>query len=291
MHPAIRTVARFGLSMLPSELSLSVRHRERHGRWPDLHSPKTFNEKVLYFKLHERNPLLPTLIDKILVKDWVRKKLGDSWVTPTLWWGKELPDRSQRNWPMPYVIKANHGSKWNVFVFDRVSDWAGIEADCKTWVTSRWHPELHEWAYGLIDPNLLVEPYNGTRANPAPDCKFYVFGGRVELVHVDIDRFTGHTRKYFDRNWVPQNIQSEFPNDERDLPAPPHLKEMIEGAEELGKGFAFARVDLYDCGRPLFGEMTFYHGSGLCTFNPVSTDLTLGALWPAGDESGRAPRI
>ena len=55
---------------------------------------------------------------------------------------------------------------------------------------------------------------------------------------------------------------------------------MIKGAETLGEGFSFVRVDLYAIlDRPKFGEMTFYPGSGLDPFSPDSLDQRLGSYW------------
>jgi len=66
---------------------------------------------------------------------------------------------------------------------------------------------------------------------------------------------------------------------QRDLPKPPHFSELLAAAEELGSGFPFVRVDLYDAARPIFGEMTFYPGSGTRCFSPRSIDLKFGELW------------
>ena len=289
MRKTARRVYRFVRSVLPPELNLSLLFLRSHGRWPDLRNPKTYNEKIQHRKLHDRNPLLPVLIDKILVKDYVRKKLGDAWVTPTLWSGKKLPPRSERNWKVPFVIKANHGCKWNIFVHEPVSDWDPIEISCDTWINTPWHPLLLEWAYSKIDPHILVEPFNGSLADAPYDYKFYVFSGRVEYVFVDIDRFTSQKRVFFDRNWILQDITCEFPMGQRDLPKPPHYSQLVGAAEELGSGFPFVRVDLYDRDRPRFGEMTFYPGSGTVAFSPRSWDLKFGELWvdtcyPEGSE-------
>jgi hypothetical protein len=64
---------------------------------------------------------------------------------------------------------------------------------------------------------------------------------------------------------------------------------MLEAAETLSGGFDFVRVDFYEAeGRPLFGEMTFYPGSGLDRFRPVSFDGLFGEHWLKAQE--RAPR-
>ena len=47
---------------------------------------------------------------------------------------------------------------------------------------------------------------------------------------------------------------------------------MIELAEILAEGEPFLRVDLYDMGRPVFGELTFHPESGLGQFTPSDWD-------------------
>lgn len=55
---------------------------------------------------------------------------------------------------------------------------------------------------------------------------------------------------------------------------------MIEGAEALAHDLDFVRIDFYEIdGRPRFGEMTFYPGSGLDPFDPAELDIIMGALW------------
>ena len=39
----------------------------------DLDTPKTFNEKLQWLKLYDRNPLYTTLVDKVAVKTYVEK--------------------------------------------------------------------------------------------------------------------------------------------------------------------------------------------------------------------------
>jgi hypothetical protein len=279
MNTLARKIFHSVRAVLPPEPSLSLSYLRSHGRWPDLRHPKTFNEKIQYRKLHDRNPLLPILSDKVLVKNYVREKLGDAWVTPTLWCGKKLPPRSQRDWPVPFAIKANHGCKRNIFVREPEPDWGTIELACDQWIKNRQNPLLLEWAYSEIDPLILVEPFHGSPPELNYEYKFYVFSGRVEYIHVIIKRFKVETIRFYDRKWIAQDIAYGLPLEQEEVPPPPHFSELRDGAEALGAGFPFVRVDLYDQDRPLFGEMTFYPCSGSIGFSPRSWDLKFGELW------------
>lgn len=112
------------------------------------------------------------------------------------------------------------------------------------------------------------------------DYKFFVFGGRVEFIQVDLDREHRHRRVMLDRAWRRLDLAFEFPADPRPVMPPASLDRMIAAAEPLGAPHDFARIDLYDvAGRPYFGEFTLYPGSGLDRFRPVSWDLHFGSYW------------
>ena len=54
---------------------------------------------------------------------------------------------------------------------------------------------------------------------------------------------------------------------------------MRQIAERLAADEAFLRVDLYDVGRPIFGELTLHPNGGRVQFDPPEWDLRLGRMW------------
>jgi len=257
--------------------------RSRHGYAPNILFPKTFSEKVPHRKLFDRNPNFPSRVDKIAVKEFVAAKLGPAWITPTIWCGDALPPRAERNWPMPFVLKANHGSVMNIFVrSDSERDWDRIETLCEKWLMETYGEWGGEWVYSKIKPRLLVEPFIGGIADLPIDYKLWTFDGRVEFIQVDIDRETDHKRNMYDRNWLHLPFtMGGYPTDPRDIAKPASLELMIEAAATLSEKTPFVRTDFYEVnGCPLFGEMTYYPDSGWEPFKPAEYDLTVGALWP-----------
>ena len=124
----------------------------------------------------------------------------------------------------------------------------------------------------------MVEPFIGTQGQLPIDYKIYVFGGAATHIQVHLERENGHRWVLFDRKW---NRVSAVTQDED--PAPPKsLCRMLDAAELLSRGFDFVRCDFYEVGsQPVFGEMTFYPGSGLDKFNPVALDTEFGQYWLA----------
>lgn len=257
-----------------SRLRIVLAYLWRHGRSPDLDSPRLFTEHVQYRKLHDRDLFMSACADKLAVKARVADVLGAEWVIPTLWHGTELP--SPIEWSMPIVVKARHGCNQYAVVFDACTNWQQIRRKTQRWMARDYGIWLDESIYRHIPRGLLVEPFIGQERTLPVDFKFYVFGGQVEYVQVHLDRAGRHRWMLFDRLW--QRVSS--PTQDANPPPPVNLGRMIEAAEELGRQFDFVRVDMYEAdAKPLFGEMTFYPGSGLDRFDPVSLDAVIGAHW------------
>lgn len=257
-------------------LRINLTYLFRHGRLPDLASPRLFNELVQVRKLTDRDARFPRLADKVLVKRFVADRLGEGWVVPTLWHGAELPAAAA--WPAPFVVKSRHGCNQRIFLRSNDYDWSSVVRRTNGWTAGRYGFWLDEWLYGQIEPGILVEPFIGNGRELPVDYKLFVFGGRVEYVQVHLDREHRHRWLVFDRSWTRLTPGSH----DSELRRPTSLSRMIEAAESLARGFDFVRVDMYDVeGRPIFGEMTFYPGSGLEPFDPPSLDAAMGAHWLA----------
>ncbi len=90
-----------------------------------------------------------------------------------------------------------------------------------------------------------------------------------------MDRYKGHKRNFYDRDWNNLYITSDCPAADREIPKPENLDEMISAAEKLAGDFPFVRVDLYNVdGKIFFGELTFYPWSGYVQFSPDEWDFT-----------------
>lgn len=256
-----------------AQLRLHLTYLWQHGRALHLHAPQRFTEWVQHRKLHDRDPRLPGLVDKVAVKELVTSALGPDWVIPTLWQGSVLPDQPPA--PLPLVVKARHGCGHVAFV-RTPAEWDAAYLKAACWIGVRYGRWLDEWAYASVPPGLLIEPYLGNGEELPIDYKLFVFGGRVAFVQVHLERATAHRWIVMDRNWVRASPPTCDPNPER----PSTLEKLIAGAERLARGHHFLRIDCYEvAGRPLFGEVTVYPGSGLLPVVPASLDRYMGALW------------
>lgn len=258
---------------------------EKQGYKLNIQDPQSFNEKVVYKKLFDRNPLLPITADKYSVRDYVKRVLGEeeggSILVPLLYSTEEPDTVPFESLKGSYIIKASHSSGRNIIVREGEKvDRAGVVSQCKKWLQETFGVRKMEWAYSQIKPRILVEKLLISNEGEVPvDYKFYIFGGKCEMVHVDYDRFTHHTRSLYDPDWNHLGVRLKFPLGPV-TPKPESFDRMRLIAEKLGKDFDFVRVDLYTLGQDIFfGELTHYPGSGMERFEPRSYDFKLGTKW------------
>lgn len=70
-----------------------------------------------------------------------------------------------------------------------------------------------------------------------------------------------------------------YPLSDVEVEKPSCLEQMLECAKTLSKDFTHCRVDFYVVQDQLkFGEITFFHESGMKPFIPEQWDKTLGDL-------------
>ena len=253
---------------------VNLTYRWRHGCWPDLAAPTRFNELVQVRKLQDRDARMPVLADKVRAKVFVADRLGRDWVIPTLWHGTTLPDMPPTS--SAFVVKSRHGCNQRAFVRFSTENWPAIRRRAAGWMRRGYGGWLDEWAYSQIPRGLLIEPFIGENGTLPVDWKVFVFGGRACFVQVHLERETQHRWIVMDLDWR----RVSAPTADADPAPPTNLRRMLCAAEALATGFDFVRVDFYEvAGRPLFGEMTFYPGSGLDPFDPVALDGVMGRAW------------
>ena len=252
-----------------------------HGRYPNIRNPRLFTEKIQYRKLFDNDERFSICADKVAVKDYVYQRLGGEILIPTLYSGQLLPPVEQRTWPLPFVIKANHGSGFNIFVREEVDlDWPAIEAKVDLFLSIDFGIQHNERHYSKIARQVLVEPFLSDNGELPLDYKVFVFDGTPQYIQVDTDREHAHKRTFFDVNWNRQTFQFAYPLDARKINRPSSLDTMLAAATVLGHNFDFVRVDFYEIGsRPYFGEMTFMPEAGFGRFKPLEIDALLGELW------------
>lgn len=248
----------------------------------DLSNPVTFNQKLQWSKLYDRDPQKAVLADKYRVREWVAEKIGPEYLVPLLGVWDRFDDIDFSKLPDKFALKCNHGSGWNIIVTDKEKlDMADAKQKIDSWMatdfTYKAGFELH---YGEITPKIIAEEYMENAGGDIYDYKFYCFGGRVYYIQFLMDRKNGLKMGYFDREWKLQPFHYRYARLDAPLAKPDNLDQMIALAEKLSEGFPFVRVDFYrlNDGTIRFGEMTFTPATGTMAWNPPKTNEMLGKL-------------
>lgn len=261
---------------LPDSLYIRISYFLKIGKFIDLKNPKTFNEKINWLKLNDKNELLHIVTDKYLVREYVKEKIGDNILVPLLWVGDDPKDIPFENLPDSFVIKCNDGSGKNIIVKDKNKiDRKKILKQIQKWMKSNFSYKFaRERCYKHIKRKVIVEKYLGTEDALPVDYKFFMSNGKFILLEYCFNRSFHNQRiveiEYLDTNLRSYSLNSQFIK-------PENFDKMLDLAEKLSKGFSFVRVDFYNIkGKIYFGEMTLYPSGGWKVFPNKELDLIVG---------------
>jgi len=241
----------------------------------NLSNPLSFNEKINFVKIYKSPNYGHILADKFAVREFVKNRVGEHYLIPLLGVYSNAECIPWNDLPQQFVLKANHGSGWNIVCTDK-SSINRIEATKKLnrWLGQNAFYLSREYQYKYIPPRIVCEKLIGYNIH---DYKFFCFNGIPKLVQVDIGRFSEHERAFFDLEWNLQPFTICYPIASIQPEKPKKLKEMIEVSAKLSKGLDFARIDLYEHhGQVYFGEITLCPEGGKGPFMPSQYDGVLG---------------
>ena len=271
------------LNWLPDKIFLKAAFRARFGRKLDLNNPKTFNEKLQWLKLYDRKPEYTKMVDKYLVRDYVKEKIGEEYLIPLLgvW---ENPEKiNYDELPMQFVLKCNHNSGLGMCIYkDKNSlDINKVKAELKKGIDQNYYLTGREWPYKDVPRRIIAEKYMVDESGyELKDYKFYCFDGKVKLVMINSDRMSLEKTKayYFDENYQPLDFVWGYENAEIPPQKPEKFEEMKYLAEKLSENISHVRIDFYQTPSGIyFGEITFFDGCGFDAIEPIEWDYKIGS--------------
>lgn len=271
------------LNWLPDKVFLKAAFRARFGRKLNLNNPETFNEKLQWLKLYNRKPEYTKIVDKYLVRDYVKEKIGEEYLIPLLgvWDDPEKIDFDEL--PMQFVLKCNHNSGMGMCICkDKNSlDINKVKEELKKGINQNYYLTSREWPYKDVPRRIIAEKYMVDESGyELKDYKFYCFDGKVKLVMINSDRMSSEKTKanYFDENYQPLDFVWGYENAEIPPQKPEKFEEMKYLAEKLSEGITHVRIDFYQTPSGIyFGEITFFDGSGFDAIEPIEWDYKIGS--------------
>lgn len=275
---------RFSFKFIPDKLFLKWKYRWFFNKKLNLENPQTFNEKLQWLKLHDRNPMYTNLVDKYEVRKYLSKTIGDEYLVPSLGVYDKFDDIDFDKLPNQFVIKCTHDSGGVVICDDKSKlDLEKTRKKIKRCLKRNYYYANREWPYKNIKPRIIIEEYLLDKENPKCDLvdyKVMCFNGEPKIIFTCTDRYDkGLKVTFFDLEWNKLPFERHYPSSKSNIEKPKKLKEMIELSRRMAKKFKFIRLDWYEVNNRLyFGEYTFYPGSGFEEFTPNEVDKEIGDL-------------
>lgn len=284
-HPSyiLLGLDRMKLIKLNDAFYLKIIYYQTFNKKLDLSNPKTFNEKLQWLKLYDRNPEYTKMVDKYEVKKYVAEKIGEEYIIPTIGIYDSFEEINFKELPDQFVIKCTHDSGGIVICKDKSN--FNIEETRKKinkCMKNNYYRNWREWPYKNVKPRIIIESFMDDGVNSQlVDYKLQCFWGKVDniLVCVDRDKETGVKYHYFDTNWKYLKYCPYPGINEKNIniSKPKQLDKMIKIAERLSAGIPEVRIDLYIIhGKIYFGEYTFFTNGGFDTTITSDADIILG---------------
>ena len=275
---------------MPDDKYLKHLFKAKVGYSLNLDGPKTFNEKIQWLKLHDRDVRYTNMVDKATAKEYAASIVGEQYIIPTLGIWENFNDISFEELPNQFVLKCTHDSGGVVICRDKSSfDFKLAKKRLSNSLKRNFYYRYREWPYKNVKPMIIAEKYmeesepnKQASTHVLNDYKLQCFDGKFDNIFVAEGRFSkrGVRYHYFDRDWnyIPYCPYDDLDVNALDILRPYNLETMIEIAEKLSAGLPELRVDLYEIeGRVYFGEMTFYSQSGFDTDITPEADRILGS--------------
>ena len=255
---------------------------------PSIALPDTYNEKILWRKIFDHNPLIGALSDKLWAKQYFQEHCTGIQTAEVLWSGERASDIPIKVLQGKVVVKTNHGSGFNYFVQGKDIDRKSLDKQVQRWL--QHHPygrKSGEWGYRKVQPRVYVERMLSTSQQAEPvQLNFSTFAGRPVIALVitgavygpkqagifgaDGDRLAG----------TPHHFLQEEQQLPSDYQLPGCFEKAVDYASVLGKKLDYARIDFLALGDELFAsEITFYTLGGLATYTDPGIDRLLSDAW------------
>ena len=251
----------------------------------NLDNPRTFNEKLQWLKLNDRNPEYTVMVDKYLSKKYVADRIGEEYVVPLYGVWDSFDEIDFDKLPEQFVLKTTHDCGGVVVCKDKSSfDREKAKKFLEKHLKREYFYHCREWPYKNVKPRILAEKFMKDSKDQIEtgltDYKFFCFDGEPKAMFIATDRERKDVETKFDFydmefNHLP--FTNGHPNSDRTICKPEQFELMKELSIKLSKGFPHIRVDFYESdGDIYFGELTFFHWGGYVPFDPPEWDLKFG---------------
>ena len=255
-------------TLISPTLNTQLRYFSVFGKFANLKSPQSLNEKLLWLKLNRYNhdPLVFQCADKYKVREYVESCGYGHMLNKLIAVYEKAEDINWKKLPSRFVLKWNFGASMNIICPDKAKlDSTDAVRKLDKWSRRKVWLNYSEMQYKYSPKRIVCEEFLEDDVHKSlPDYKVYCFHGKPMATLVMTDRSTSVRASFYDNNWQLMEGFNKYPPAEFEKPA--CFDAIMEAAEKLSQPFPFVRCDFYIVnGKPYFGELTFTPAGGLYT--------------------------
>lgn len=269
------------LNVLSDKLYLKLLFYLKMNKKLNLKKPETFNEKLQWIKLYDRNPIYTIMADKFASKRFISKKIGEEYIVKLLggpWYSFDEIDFEML--PESFVLKTNHDSGGVMLCKDKKNfDKDKARSFFEQHLNNKYYYSSREWPYKNIRPCIFAEELLDDGSGDAIyDYKFFCFNGEPKIMYLSRDKSEEPRTDFFDMEYNHLNMRMRDKNSDIPPEKPDNFEEMKCLSRKISKNIPHVRVDFYTIGEKIYlGETTFFHCGGFVSIQPKEWENILGS--------------
>lgn len=270
------------------------RYKKMYGIKLDLENPKTFYEKMNYWKHNYYNEKQTTLADKLEVKKVLENHGFINLCPKTLFYSKNIKDI--KNWFYKnkdkynqFVFKTNH-SCGDVYIYNRgvitkkygriIKNINTVFKCLKIGLNYNHYYSCFERPYKDIEPYIFIEEYIEFD-NETSEYELMFNYGKLIVSKIVKERQNPekHSEALIDNDFVIISKEIGFENIEK-IEKPLYFDQMIEISKTIISEFPYCRCDfIVSKGKLYFCEFTFVKSGGIGIYKPFELEKKLGDMF------------
>ena len=229
-------------------------------------NPTEFNEKLMYLKVfkYSKDKNVWACADKYKERLFILKHgVLEKHLNKLIGVYDKTKDIKENDLPSKFVMKCTHGYGFNITCNDKNEfDFKAANRKLNKWQKTKFGYETGEIQYTHVKPRIIIEDFVPSKI----DYKVYCFFGKPKVVLACSLNDDDVKLNFFDLKWNELMLGKEEYRSKEKICSPRYLKDMIGISKKVSSEFPFVRIDFYEDGRAVIGEMIFTPAACLATY-------------------------
>ena len=241
-----------------------------------------YTEKLQYLRLYvyPKNPLVSQCAGRVGVREYLKSRGFEDLLINIYGVFDRFEDIDFDKLPNQFAMKCSHGCAMNYICWDKSKiDYEALKKQFSKWLKTNYGKKTLELHYSPIKPQIIIEELMLENEKLPTEYKIHVFNGVPRSLYVVTSRGVDirYNNYYIDWTEFDGSQFNGWKKTDYPLEKPQNWDKMVEIAKELGRGFPFVRVDLYNInGKIYFSELTFTPAKGTLILDDDKCDFEMG---------------